>query len=59
VVGLLDFPLQQLLPKAGLPLMLLNQGGIVVGVQPLLKIHRMGVWLTPVSMSQWDVARTF
>jgi hypothetical protein len=59
VVGLLDFLLQRLLPKAGLLLMLLNQGGVVVGVQPLLRIHRMGVLLMPVSMSQWDVARTF
>jgi hypothetical protein len=57
--GLPDFLLPQRSPKVGLLWRLLNQGGIVVGGQPLLKIHRMGVLLMPVSMSQWDVARTF
>ena len=57
--GLAGLSAAAALPKAGLLLMLLNQGGIVVGVQPLLRIHRMGVLLMPVSMLQWDVARTF
>jgi hypothetical protein len=57
--GLPDFLRPQRSPKVGLLLMLLNQGGIVVGGQHLLKIHRMGVLLMPVSMSQWDVAPTF
>jgi hypothetical protein len=59
VVGLPDFPLLQRSPKAGLLLRLLNQGGIAVGGQPLLKILRMEALLMHVSMSQWDVAPTF